>query len=97
MKGQTELQKKALQTCISNTKILYINIKPLINKFIPKKWQKSWDYQMQNKIHYIQDTIGEWPAGYRRNRKEVIISRLHIGYTHIAHSHFLKGEDSPVC
>ena len=33
--------------------------------------------------------IGEWPAGYRRNRK-VIISRLYW-------SHLLKGEALPVC
>ena len=53
--------------------------------------------QRQNKLHHIQDNIGEWPAGYRRNKKEVIISRLRIGHTHITHSHPLKGEDSPVC
>ena len=90
--------KKALQTHISNTKIPYTDFKPLINKFIIKKWQKSWDDQTQNKLHHIQDTIGEWPAGYRRNRKEeVIISRLRIGHTYITHSHLLKGEDSSVC
>ena len=33
--------KKALQTCIYNTTIPYTNLKPLINKFIFKKWQKS--------------------------------------------------------
>ena len=59
--------KKALQTHISNTKIPYTNLKPLINEFILKKWQKSWDDQTQKKLHHIQDTIGEWPAGYRRN------------------------------
>ena len=74
-------KKKALQTHISNTKIPYTNLKPLINKFILKKWQKSWDDRTQNKLHHIQDTIGEWPAGYRRNRKEVIISRLHMVHT----------------
>ena len=50
-------KKKALQTCISNTKIPYTDLKPLINKFILKKWQKSWDYQTQKKLHHIQDTI----------------------------------------
>ena len=90
--------KKALQTRISNTKIPYTDLKPLINKFILKKWQKSWDHQTQNKLHHIQDTITEWLAGYRRNRiKEVIMSRLHIGHTHITHSHRLKREDFPVC
>ena len=84
--------KKALQTRISNTKILYTDLKPL--KFKLKKWQKSWDDQTQNKLHHIQDTIGEWPAGYRRNRKEeVIISRLRIGHTHITHSYLLKRQD----
>ena len=51
--------KRALQTHISNTKIPYTNLKPLINKLILKKWQKSWDDQTQNKLHHIQDTIGE--------------------------------------
>ena len=86
------------QTHISNTKIPYTDLKSLINKFILKKWQKSWDDQTQNKLHHIQDTIGEWPAGHRRNRKEeVIISKLCIGHTHITHSHLLNREDSPVC
>ena len=94
MKGQTKLEKKALQTHISNTKIPYTDLKPLINKFILKKWQNSWDDQTQNKLHHIQDTIGEWPAGFRRTRKEeVIISRLHIGHTHITHSDLLKGKN----
>ena len=88
--------KKGLQTHISNIKIPYIDLKPLINKFILKKWQKSWNNQTQNKLHHIQDTIGEWPAGYRRNRKEeVIISRLRIGHTYITHSHLLKGGRPP--
>ena len=70
--------------------------KSLLKKFILKKWQKSWDDQIQNKLNHIQDTIGEWPAGYRRNRKEeVIISRFCIGHTHITHSHLLKGEVPP--
>ena len=51
--------KKALQTCISNTKIPYTDLKPLINKFIIKKWLKSWDDQTQNKLHHIQDIIDE--------------------------------------
>ena len=44
---------------ISNTKIPCTDLKPLINKFILKKWQKSWDDQTQNKLHHFQDTIGE--------------------------------------
>ena len=91
-------KKKDSRHVYPKTKIPCTDLKPFINKFIIKKWQKSWDDQTQNKLHHIQDTIGEWPAGYRRNRKEeAIISRLRIGHTHITHSHLLKGEDSPVC
>ena len=68
-----------------------------MNKFISDKWQKSRDNQTQNKLHEIQEAIGEWPTGYRRIRKEVILARLRIGHTHITHSHLLKGEDAPVC
>ena len=77
MKGQTELKKKtpknqALQTRMSSTKIPYTDLKPL-KKFILKKWKKSWDDQTQNKLHHIEDTIGEWPAGYKRNRKDFVL------------------------
>ena len=33
---------KALLTDIFNTKILSTDLKPIINKFICDKWQKSW-------------------------------------------------------
>ena len=37
MKGQKKLQK-TLQADISNTKIPYTDLKPIINRFILKKW-----------------------------------------------------------
>ena len=77
---------------VSNAKIPYTELKPIINKFIHNKWQKWWDNQIHNKLHYIQDTIGEWPAGYRRNRIEVILRWLCIGQTHITNSHLLKSK-----
>ena len=78
---------------MSNINIPCANLKPLINKFKLKKWQKSWDDQTQNKLYHIQDTIGECSAGYWRNKKELILSRLYIGHTHITHSHLLKREE----
>ena len=90
--------KKALQIDMCKSKILYTDLKPTIKKFISDKWQKSWDNQTQNKLHEIQEAIGEWPTGYRSiRREEVILARLRIGHTHITHSHLLKGEDAPVC
>ena len=90
--------KKALQIDMCKSKIPYTDLKPTIKKFISDKWQKSWDNQTQNKLHEIQEAIGEWPTGYRSiRREEVILARLRIGHTHITHSHLLKGEDTPVC
>ena len=77
------------------SKISYTDLKPTMKKFISDKRQKSWDNQTQNKLHEIQEAIGEWPTGHRR--EEVILARLRIGHTHITHSHLLKGEDAPVC
>ena len=82
--------KKTLLANISNTKIPYTDLKPIINKFILKKWQKSWDDRI-HKLHCILYTMGKWLACCRRNRK-VIPSRRHIGHTHITHSHLLKGK-----
>ena len=85
--------KKALLADISNTKIPYSDLKTIIKKFILNKWHDK----IQNKLHHIQDTVGEWPTGYRRSRKEdVVLFRFCIGHTHITHSH-LKKEDTPIC
>ena len=101
MKKQTKLQKKKkklFKLICANRKSPYTDLKPTIKKFISNKWQKSWDNQTQNKLHEIQEAIGEWPTGYRSIRREVVIlARLRIGHTHITHSHLLKGEDAPVC
>ena len=88
--------QKAILADISNSKILNIGLKPTINKFIHDKWQKSLDDNIHNELHRIQDTIGEWLASYWRNRKEVRLSGLHIGYTHIIHLH-LSIETTPIC
>ena len=90
--------KKALQIDMCKSKIPYTDLKPTIKKFISDKWQKSWDNQTQNKLHEIQEAIGEWPTAYRYiRREEVILARFRIGHTHITRSHLLKGEDAPVC
>ena len=60
-----------------------------------KAFQCSVGLWNTHTLHHTQDTIGEWPADNRRNRK-VIISRHHNDHTYITHSHLLKGEDCPV-
>ena len=87
--------EKALLADISNTKIPYTDLKPIINKFILKKWQKSWDDQKKKRKQaspYTRYHWCEWLSGYRRNKKDIIHSWLFIGHTHITHSHLLKRE-----
>ena len=75
------------------SKFPFTDLKPTINKFIHNQWKKSWDDQLY-KLNDLQDTVVEWQASYRRNRKEVILSKLYIGHTHITPS---KREDTPIC
>ena len=85
--------KKALQIDMCKSKIPYTDLKPTIKKFISDKWQKSWDNQTQNKLHEIQEAIGEWPTGYRSiRREEVILARLRIGhYSHYSFTPVKRG------
>ena len=51
-----------------------------------------------NKLFQIKPTLGEWPPGFRRSRKEeVVLSRLRIGHTYFSHSYILRREDPPEC
>ena len=53
---------------------------------------------MNNKLHAIKPTLGEWTPSYGIiRREEVVIARIRIGHTHITHSHLLKGDDPPEC
>ena len=81
-----------------NQTVPYSDFKCLINPFIKKKWQSSWDDQSENKLHAIQPSLGLWPHSVRKSRREeLILSRLRIGHSHLTHSYLLKREDQPEC
>ena len=92
---------KSRQSCKKSSSNWYVQIK---NPIYRSKTNHKEIYIRQmaeimgqsdpKKLHKIQEAIGEWPTGYRR---EVILARLRIGHTHITHSHLLKGEVAPVC
>jgi hypothetical protein len=48
---------------VFNCSIPYANLKPLIMKYILKRWQDSWDRQIYNKLHEIHSLVGK--ASYR--------------------------------
>ncbi len=73
-------------------------LNPTINTFIHYSMQSRWDVLVDNKLHAIKPTLGEWTPGFRNVRRdEVVLSRLRIGHTRLTHSYLLKREPRPRC
>ena len=90
--------KSALDLSPKAISIPYTDLKPIISKFLHKKWQKRWDMNINNKLFQIQPTLGEWRPAFRASRREqVVISRLRIGHTRLTHGFILKQEPQPQC
>ena len=90
--------KSALDVSPKTISIPYTDLKPIISKFLYKKWQQQWDMNINNKLFQIQPTLGEWGPAFRALRREqVVISRLRIGHTRLTHTFILKQEPQPQC
>ena len=90
--------KESLNQDITASQVPYTDLKSHINHFISSKWQERWSSCRDNKLFQIKPTLGEWPPGVRRSRKEeVVLSRLRIGHTYFSHSYILRREDPPEC
>ena len=93
-----DMAKESLDQDITASQVPYTDLKSHINHFISSKWQERWSSCRDNKLFQIKPTLGEWPPGFRRSRKEeVVLSRLRIGHTYFSHSYILRREDSPEC
>jgi hypothetical protein len=51
----------------------YTYFKPLIMKYILKRWQDSWDQQIHNLLHELHSIDGKTPCSYGQNPKEQVI------------------------
>ena len=81
--------KESLNQDITASQVPYTDLKSHINHFISSKWQERWSSCRDNKLIQIKRTLGEWPPGFRRSRKEeVVLSRLRIGHTYFSHLAF---------
>ena len=90
--------KESLNQDITASQVPYTDLKSHINHFISSKWQERWSSCRDNKLFQVKPTLGEWPPGFRRSRKEeVVLSRLRIGRTYFSHSYILRREDPPEC
>jgi hypothetical protein len=99
--GNTGVQreaKNALDDPVSNCFIPYSDIKPLIVKYILKRWQDSWDKQIHNKLHEMHSLVGKTPCSYGKNLKEqAVLTRCRIGHSRLTHSFLLNNEERPEC
>ena len=90
--------KSALDLSPKVISIPYSDLKPIISKFLHKKWQPRWKMNIHNELFEILLTVGEWRLAFRASRREqVVISRLRIGHTRLTHAFILKQEPQPQC
>jgi hypothetical protein len=89
--------KTALILFSTSSAVPYSDFKPVINSYAAAKWQKSWNAEVNNKLHKIQPRLGSSRVYRLPRRDELIIHCLRIGHTHFTHSYLLKGESPPIC
>ena len=90
--------KNALDDPVSNCSIPYTDFKPFIVKYILKRWQDSWEQQIDNKLHEMHSLVGKTPCSYGQNQKEqVVLTRCRIGHSRLTHSYLLNNEERPEC
>jgi len=67
---------------------------PRATKLISEKWQKSWNNCTGNKLQSINPTIGVYQHVRSLSRRDgMIIHRLCIGHTRLAHGYLLSGTE----
>ena len=92
------LAKKAVEENISSTRVPFSDLKPLVDKYISREWQKEWEQQRGNKLFKIRPKLSEHLQSTAGNRREeVVLTRLHVGHTLLTHSFYFKQEERPVC
>jgi hypothetical protein len=89
--------KAAFSLPVSNILVPHSDFKVVINTNIMSCWQHCWDAEQHNKLYQIILKTGLAISYTLPRRDELIIHRLHIGHTHLTHSHLLKKENAPIC
>jgi hypothetical protein len=72
----------------------YTDFKPLIMKYILKRWQDSWDQQI------ARNTFPSWQYSLflrSKSERQVAFSRCRIGHSRLTHSYLLNNEERPEC
>ncbi|GBO18790.1 hypothetical protein AVEN_102123-1 [Araneus ventricosus] len=76
--------------------IPHSDIKKSLVSHLHITWQKNWDLQIKNKLHFVKPFIDMWLVLPIREL-DVKLTRLRIGHTRFTHKHLLFDERVPVC
>ena len=79
-----------------NCCVPYFELKHIIRNFIKNKWQRDWNYQLNNKLQRIKPHISIWPS-ITLPKIDVILKRLRISLSKITHRYLLVSEGEPTC
>ena len=90
--------RAALCSPITSMKLPASEFKPCVSRFCLEEWQDIWNSAANNKLHAIYPTVGKCVHNNLDSRRDaVIINRLKIGHSRLAHSYLLSGDDQPTC
>ena len=97
-----ELADEAAKAALNERPIIMTlpcsDFKPLVKRLIIGKWSVFNPSCPEIKLHSAQPTLGCGSLSNReRRREQLVLCRLRLGHTHIAHRYLLAGEDPPVC
>ncbi|GBN93821.1 hypothetical protein AVEN_35623-1 [Araneus ventricosus] len=73
------------------------DIDGILRSEVRRSWQEIWNTQVNNKLHYIQPSVGGFtPCNFNRNINVKLV-RLRIGHTYFTHRYLLHSEPAPIC
>ncbi|GBN04952.1 hypothetical protein AVEN_183218-1 [Araneus ventricosus] len=73
------------------------DIDGILKSEVSRSRQEIWNIQVNNKLHYIQPSVGGFkPCNFNRNI-DVKLVRQRIGHTYFTHRYLLHSEPAPIC
>ena len=92
------LAKAALSGTQSTSNMLcWSDLKPKVENYVNTSWQRDWDGEVENKLHFILPDLKECLQKGKRRKEQTVLARLRIGHTWLTHSFLLKKEEQPYC
>ncbi len=86
--------KQALDLPVTEMGIHYEDYK--LQRIIYTDYGREDDECIGNKLNKVKPVLGDRKLpGHLSRQEEIVLSRLHIGHTRLAHSHRMNGADMP--